>query len=170
MSTAPPLRPAGPADADVLARSLVDGLARYRTFAPEGWEPPTVEFELGILGPLLADPASWVRIAEDETGALAGQACFIPAAKARNPIDDPALAHLRTLFVEPAHWGTGLALRLHDAALDAARERGYTEVRLFTAAGQARARHFYAREGWHDTGEPGPPIGTLEVAEYRRAL
>lgn len=170
MSTAPHLRPAGPDDAEALAHSLVDGLAAYRDFAPDGWEPPTIAFELELLGPLLADPASWVLIAEDDAGVLAGQSCFLPAAKARDPIDDPALAHLRTLFIEPPYWGTGLALRLHAAALEAARERGYREIRLFTASGQARARHFYEREGWHDTGRLGPPIGALEVVEYRRAL
>lgn len=169
MSAAPHLRPAGPADADLLARSLIEGLARYRSFAPEGWEPPTVEFELGLLRPILADPATWARIAEDETGALAGQACVIPAARARNPVDDPALAHLRTLFIEPPHWGTGLAQRLHDAALDGARERGCTAIRLFTATGQARARRFYERRGWEHTGT-APSIGALEAVEYRRAL
>lgn len=169
MSDAPRLRPATPADAGVLARSLIDGLSRYREFAPEGWEPPTVEFELGLIGPILADADSWARIAETRTGELAGQACFLPAAKAREPVDDPALAHLRTLFIEPPFWGAGLALRLHDAALDAARERGYTAIRLFTAEGQARARRFYEREGWEHTGT-GPPIGALTFAEYRRAL
>lgn len=170
MSAALHLRPAGPDDAEALARSLVDGLAGYRDFAPEGWEPPTLDFGLAVLGELLTDPDSWACIAEDDAGALAGQSCVIPAAKARNAIDDPALGHLLALFIEPPYWGTGLARRLHAAALDAARERGYTEIRLFTAKGQARARRFYEREGWYDTGRDGPPIGALEVAEYRRGL
>lgn len=170
MPPAPRLRPAVPADAEALARSLTEGIARYGAFAPQGWEPPTVAFELALIGPILADPGTWACVAETESGDLAGQACFIPAAKAREPVADPALAHLRNLFLEPPFWGTGLAERLHDAALGAAAERGYAEMRLFAAAGQARARRFYEREGWHDTGRAAPPLGALEFVEYRRAL
>ena len=63
-------------------------------------------------------------------------------------IDDPGLVHFRQLFVTRGHWGTGLARRLHAAAIDEARARGFTAMRLFTPGGQERARRFYEREGW----------------------
>jgi GNAT superfamily N-acetyltransferase len=65
--------------------------------------------------------------------------------------------------------GSGLARRLHEAVLGAARERGFAELRLFVAAGQARARAFYEREGWRPAGDPfDDPVPGLPMVEYRR--
>jgi hypothetical protein len=51
---------------------------------------------------------------------------------------------------------------------DAARELGFSELRLFVAEGQARARRFYEREGWRPAGEPfDDPIPGLRMVEYR---
>ena len=86
-------------------------------------------------------------------------------------VEDATLAHLRQLFVRTAHWGSGLATRLHAAAIDEATARGFATMRLFTPAAQARARRFYEREGWALARPPAfeGHIG-LEIAEYRRAL
>ena len=75
------------------------------------------------------------------------------AAQSRRPTDEEGLAHLQNLFVIRDHWGTGLATALLDAAVEIAGERGYQRVRLFTPVAQARARRFYEREGWTETGE-----------------
>ena len=52
----------------------------------------------------------------------------------------------------------------------AARERGFSQMRLFTPVAQARARRFYEREGWAPAGDefhaPGPD---LVIVEYRTA-
>jgi hypothetical protein len=58
-----------------------------------------------------------------------------------------------------------------DAGADEARARAFTAMRLFTPAGQARARRFYEREGWSAVGGAFlvPALG-LEVVEYRYAL
>jgi GNAT superfamily N-acetyltransferase len=100
-----------------------------------------------------------------------GQVTVLPVALAARPVPEPRLAHLRNLFVDRGHWGTGLAATLLGAAVATARERGHAEMRLFTPARHARARRFYEREGWtpagaefHDRG-PGLPM-----VEYRRAL
>src|SRR5690348_15157427 len=110
------LRAATPADADRLARAVSDGLESYRSFAPVGWEPP------GADDP--HDGEMLCLVAEDD-GGLAGQVTIQPAAGAARPVGEPGLAHLRNLFVRADLWGTGLARTLHDAALDAARERGF---------------------------------------------
>jgi GNAT superfamily N-acetyltransferase len=94
-----------------------------------------------------------------------------PAARVEHPVDDPALAHLRNLFVRGDLWGSGLARTLHTTALDAARERGFSAIPLFCAAGQARARRFYEREGWETVGTPWHEAALgLDMVEYRRAL
>ena len=83
-------------------------------------------------------------------GRRAGRArrCSSRRRRSREPVDDPQLGHLLMLFVRQAHWGTPVARTLHAAMLEAAAERGFTELRLFTPAGQRRARRFYEREGW----------------------
>jgi GNAT superfamily N-acetyltransferase len=142
----------------------------YRDFAPPGWSPPSAEEEVERLQELLADGDVWYLVAEVD-GDLVGHVGFLPAARSHQPVADAALAHLRQLFVRPAHWGTGLAARLHAAAIEEAIARGYAAMRLFTPAGQARARRFYEREGWTLAGEPDfdKRIG-FEVAEYRCML
>ena len=55
--------------------------------------------------------------------------------------------------------------------MEEATRRGYARMRLFTPAGQARARAFYEREGWRTDGVimPEPLLG-LDLVEYRREL
>ncbi|MBV9002310.1 MAG: GNAT family N-acetyltransferase [Solirubrobacterales bacterium] len=64
-----------------------------------------------------------------------------------------SLAHISNLFVRRDHWRVGLAADLHRAALKEARAR-LQELRLLVAAGQARARRFYEREGWEPASDP----------------
>jgi GNAT superfamily N-acetyltransferase len=164
------LRPATVADAEGLARVAIDGFEVYRAFSPPGWEPPPVAGEIEALQGLLPEETTWCWLAESE-GRVVGQVTFLPAARSAMPVDEPGLAHLRNLFVDREHWGTGLARDLHDAAVAAARERGYSAMRLFTPAAHGRARRFYEREGWVQASEefhaPGPD---LVLVEYRYRL
>ena len=159
------------ADAERLAAAVVEGTEDYREFAGPDWPGFTLEDEVAHARADLADPDTWCLVAVDHKGGHVGQVVIIPAVKSGRPADDPALAHLRNLFVRRDHWGTGVARRLHDSAVEEARRRGYTEIRLFAAAGQARARRFYEREGWVLAGEPAfDPRPGLVMAEYRRRL
>ena len=168
--TAYALRPAVTGDARAMGEVAAEGFETYRSFAPPGWSPPATEGEIARLQELLGDDDVWYRVAEVE-GAIVGHVGFLPAGRAHRPLADPQLAHFRQLFVRRAHWGTGLAARLHAAAIDEAGARGYAALRLFTPAAQARARRFYEREGWTLFGEPSldERIG-FEMAEYRYAL
>jgi GNAT superfamily N-acetyltransferase len=157
-------------DASRLAAVLVEGFETYKAFAPPGWQPPAVEDVAGLMVPQLARATVWCLLAEHDSR-VAGYVAFLPVAEARRPIDDPQLAHFWMLFVRSPWWGSGLARHLHRAACDAAAERGFTAMRLFTPAGQSRARRFYEREQWRLDGEPyvDADLG-LSVVEYRRAL
>ena len=169
MTTGFTRRRATAADAAALARGAVDGVAFYGEFAP-GFRGPGYEHELAHVRDVLPDPEYHAIVAE-AGGAIAGQVAVVPAAKAARPVDEPALGHLRNLFVASEHWGTGLAAALLRAAEEAARENGFTELRLFVAEGQARARRFYEREGWRAVTEPYyDRVPGLSMVEYRRAL
>ena len=164
------LRPAETADVPALAAGMMAGLEDYPAFARPGWQPPPAADEEAHLHHLLADPGVWACVAEVD-GRIAGQIMLVPADRAARPVDEPGLIHLRNLFVDRAHWGGGIATELHATAVDAARERGYTAMRLFVATGQSRARRFYAREGWQPAGAPfHDPRPDLELVELRLAL
>ena len=164
------LRRATVADARPLAEGVIEGVADYPAFAPPGWSAPSFEAEVAHLQTALADDAVHCVVAERD-GEVLGQITLLAAAHAPHPADDPRLAHVSNLFVRRDHWGDGLARELHAAMLDIARDNGFTELRLFVAEGQGRARRFYEREGWRPAGEPfDDPVPGLTMVEYRRAL
>ncbi len=162
-------RPGGPADYAEIARTIELGFESYRAFAPDAWEPPAGEDER--LRERLGDDDVWCQIA-DAGDEMAGHVALMPAAAHGEwPEPDPGLAHLWMLFVREPFWGSGVATSLHGAVIDAARERGFARFRLFTPAGQARARRFYEREGWSLAAPPyfDESFG-MDLAEYRRPV
>jgi GNAT superfamily N-acetyltransferase len=163
-------RRAGSGDAEPLARGILEGVEDYPSFAPPGWTAPSPGAELTHLRERLADERVWCLVAESD-GEIAGQITILPAEIAAHPVADPSLAHVSNLFVRRSFWGGGLARELHHRALEAAGERGFTQLRLFVAEGQARARRFYEREGWSAAGEPfDDPIPGLVMVENRLGL
>ena len=64
--------------------------------------------------------------------------------------DKPADAELRACYAHPSVWGTGVSRALMDGVWDAVAD--YRRVRLWTLAGANRARRFYAKEGFAETG------------------
>lgn len=164
------LRPATGADAPAVARLAVAGFETWRRFAPSGWSPPAPAEELHAVRSTLAEPTVWARLVEDEHG-LAGHVIWLAACATRWPTDEAGLAHLWQIFLRQDLWGSGLATVLHDAALAAAARAGYATIRLNTAAGHARGRRFYEREGWVPDGEPfDDEAFGMTLVWYRRAL
>jgi GNAT superfamily N-acetyltransferase len=158
------LRPGTIEDVPGMARSVSEGFDSYRAFAPSGWEPPPPAVEEQRTRERFAHPDVWALVAVDGRGEQAGHVSLLDDAE-----DPGASAYLWQLFVRSPHHGTGLAVTLHDAFLEAARARGFARARLSTPAGQARARRFYEREGWRGDGPPEVhPLLALELMTYRR--
>jgi GNAT superfamily N-acetyltransferase len=160
----------GPGDAEEIARTLELAFEGYREFAPAAWTPPPTDPK--PLRTRLADPDVWCQVAETREG-MAGHVALIPARmQTTHPDPDPTLAHLWQLFVREQHWGTGIATALHSAVVEEATRRGYSTIRLYAVAPQARARRFYEREGWTPAGPPfvEEEWGEMELVEYRRPL
>jgi len=161
------IRLATSSGAEALARGVIEGLEDYPSFAAPGWTAPLFEDELQHVRELLADADVYCLLAEAASG-LVGQITFLPAARVPHPVEDSSLAHISNLFVRRDYWGIGLASELHSAALEAADACGFIELRFFVAAGQARARRFYEREGWLPAGDPfDDPSPGLTMIEYR---
>lgn len=88
---------------------------------------------------LLDDPTVEVLV-DDAAGVLRALAAY----------DDLWLRHLA---VAPEHWATGLATILVETALRRLAERGTAEAWLWVLAENHRARRFYERTGWVQTGD-----------------
>jgi GNAT superfamily N-acetyltransferase len=79
---------------------------------------------------------------------------------------------LEALFVVPECWGSGVAGRLHDEALERISAHGCASAELEVMVDNLRARRFYERRGWVPDGRsvrsPFPPYPML--VGYRRDL
>ena len=146
--SAPPdtaLRPMRPGDLEAV-KALVDACdTTWKDWAPEGWEPPTVESQRWISHLDASD--RWTRLAVEEDGFVAGLVTWGAARIGPEWRTLPGVAHVGALFVHPSRWRRGLASWLLGVALDAMRSSGYERARLNTPVG-APAEAFYAAHGW----------------------
>src|SRR5690606_29737283 len=75
--------------------------------------------------------------------------------------EDPEVARVRLLLVEPTARGTGLGRRLVDACTEFARSSGYRRIVLWTNSVLEAARHIYAPSGYAlVASEPHESFGT----------
>jgi ribosomal protein S18 acetylase RimI-like enzyme len=152
------VRPAGPDEADTLLaiqrEAAVDAFAHI--YPPERYPFPD-DAVREVWAEALSDPGVEVYVAEVD-GVPAG------AVSVGN-------GFLSTLYVLPAHQGSGVGSALHDLALERLREQGFDEARLWTLEGNDSGRRFYERRGWSLTAEtrvvPYPP-NPIDVQYARR--
>lgn len=159
-------------EADALAgwRLMGEAFAFYASFGAPGYRPAGERPEK--FGARLSAAGAWGVVAEHD-GEVVGIGAFEPARE--TPTDGPlvtGLAHVFAVFVTEAHWGDGTAAALLDAVVAEIAARGcYEQARLHTPASHARARRFYAREGWAEVGPPRfvEALG-MELVELRRPI
>jgi GNAT superfamily N-acetyltransferase len=164
-------RLAEPADASAISAIHREAFEGYRSWAPSDWSPPVrTEADIARLADALGRSDVWCLLAlvdEDVIGNVA-----LSLRTRENPEPPPVeMINLWQLFVRPAWHGRGIADALMKAAVHEARQRGFTQMRLWTPQGQRRARRFYEREGWTLSGDVHhkSPFG-LPVVEYIRNL
>jgi GNAT superfamily N-acetyltransferase len=131
-------------DAPEMAETVGIGFDTYRAFAPPGWQPPPFAVEVAAIRSRMVGYDAWALLARDGD-APAGHIALLA-----DPT--PGTVYLWQLFLRPPYWGTGLADRLHEEFLEAARARAYRQARLRTPFDQRRSRRFYERNGWQTDG------------------
>jgi ribosomal protein S18 acetylase RimI-like enzyme len=130
------LRPGTPDDADATARLHLRSWAAAYTLTG-----PSLEARLDQHRRF---PASFVA---ELDGEVVG---FVGVGPSR---DEDADGELYTIYVDPAHWRTGVGRELIRAGEEQLRELGFRSVVLWVLDGNTRAQRFYESEGWRLDGE-----------------
>ena len=165
-------RPARPEDTDEVGRIQV----RTWRAAYTGLLPGST---MDAMDPLVQS-ASWSRVTRptsvsrllvaERGDRIVGFAAYGPH---RERDLDRTSGELYAIYVEPESWSTGAGHALMDAALHGLREAGWASAILKVLEGNARARHFYEREGWVYDG-PTDPFDAdgqhVPEVRYRRDL
>jgi DNA-binding MarR family transcriptional regulator/N-acetylglutamate synthase-like GNAT family acetyltransferase len=137
-------------DADVSLRQLRPGdlgwiIHRQAVlYAQEhGWDWTYEGLASRILGAFVAefDASSEDGWVAERAGAIVGSIFLMKS-------NDPAIAKLRLLYVEPTARGTGVGRRLVAACIARARELGYRQLTLWTNDILLAARHLYQAAGF----------------------
>ena len=86
-------------------------------------------------------------------------------------VDSPGQGHVVSVYVAPGQRGTGLAGRMLDGVVDWARgEAGLDRLHLYVHEHNPRARAFYRRYGFTETGGTMPYDLALGQVEIEMAL
>jgi GNAT superfamily N-acetyltransferase len=112
------------------------------------------------------DPKTWIVIEGDRV--LGG----VSVSRSRDE-DEPGLGEVRSLYVHPDQWGTGVGRALMAEGERLLIEDGFADALLWVLEANARARHFYEIGGWRpDGGRKTFDIAGREIPEirYRKAL
>jgi DNA-binding MarR family transcriptional regulator/N-acetylglutamate synthase-like GNAT family acetyltransferase len=113
-----------------------------------GWDWTFEGLASRILGAFVEgfDPAREEGFVAERQGAIVGSVFLMKG-------DEPRVARLRLLYVEPSARGLGLGRRLVDTCIARARELGYGRITLWTNDVLVSARRIYEAAGFRLTDE-----------------
>ena len=145
------LRPAEPADALAVARVHVRSWqAAYRTLLPDDFldnlQPEDWATRYTFDDPY---PRAFQTMLAIYDSAIVG---FATTVASRDP-DLPDYGELAALYVDPAHWSTGIGRALVTAARSQLLAQGFRDALLWLLTGNTRADRFYRADGWLPDGE-----------------
>jgi ribosomal protein S18 acetylase RimI-like enzyme len=103
-----------------------------------------------------------------EHGAIVG---FCSVGKCRDKDGDETYGELYALYVEPHSMKQGVGSALAETGQDFLMAQGFTDSTLWVLAANARARRFYASQGWVADGVTRTEeIGNAQISEVRYTM
>ena len=114
--------------------------------------------------PLVGDEGHRTWVAEVD-GRIAGFSFTQPTADDDlNPLE---IAELVALYLAPDFFEMGIGKPLLDRAVAGMRNQGFLQATLWVVEGNARASHFYRREGWRPDGTRSPCFRVMNAPARR---
>jgi ribosomal protein S18 acetylase RimI-like enzyme len=142
----------------------------YRGLMPDTLiEGVSEERRISLWRALLEPPAHGVFVAI-VADTVAG---FCDSLRSRDDDASNDTGEIAAIYVDPSYWGLGLGHALMAAGMEHARSAGHRSLTLWVLATNAKARHFYEREGFSADGaekQEGRGAHLLHEVRYRRAL
>ena len=161
----PTIRRATADDADAIGRVQVETWrAAYTGLMPD---EVVASFDVEARQRMWREGLSRPRRPGSETlvAALGGDVVgFVSVGACRNE-DGPG--ELYAIYLDPAHWGTGIGRALIERAEESLRASGFTDARLWVLEGNERAERFYRAAGWVQDGRKVDEFQGAEVVELR---
>ena len=165
------IRSALPSDSSAIALVHVRSWqVAYRGLIPDAvLDGLDVERDAKVRAWLIEQPGWDVLVAD--VGFVVG---FCDLAPTRDADGEPSrIGEITAIYVQPDQWRRGCGRALLDAAITAARKRGFVELTLWVLQENQRARRFYEAAGLHydggerlDTDVAGFPV----LVRYRVSL
>lgn len=168
------IRDAVKRDSEGIARTRVEGWqAGYRGIMPDAFlDDMSVEEDVERMQNWSWDPQTTPQWVVETDGEIVGWGCM--SMPSRDESLGPHVAEIVACYVRPASWRLGFGQQLMRVALDAARDRGFTDVVLWVLEDNDRAQRFYAQLGFELDGATQSmdrvPGVKLVVARMRLSL
>jgi ribosomal protein S18 acetylase RimI-like enzyme len=167
------VRQATPDDVGAIAAiNLASWEAAYRGIVADGFlDRATLESRAERWHERILAAVNPILVAE-VAGVIAGYCSLaLPSRDADADGGDGPTAEIGAIYVSPDAFRSGVGSAMVDAALELMRDRGFREATLWVLVDNARARGFYARQGFR----PDGAVQWLDVLEaeemrLRRAL
>lgn len=142
----------------------------YRGMVPEDYLESLDPHRRSVMWKeILASPEATVLVALRESR-IVGFCSQLPS---RDSPPSAEIAEISSLYVEPSSWDCGAGRSLMTAALDQAREHGFTIVTLWVLSSNQRGRSFYEKAGFRQDGSERTTdrMGfNLHEIRYRKVL
>jgi RimJ/RimL family protein N-acetyltransferase len=139
------LREGRPEDAGALARLWLESAKTgFTAFLPADFAWPSLETLERRTRAAMAEEGVGLFAAEDPTGAIVG---YVGHSRSRDPDALPGIGEVRTMFVHPSAWGSGVAAALLGRALEALGPTNH-EATVWSFLANERANAFYEKHGF----------------------
>ncbi|MGW4870787.1 N-acetyltransferase family protein [Streptomyces chartreusis] len=164
------IRPMTPADCDRVAEIRIGGWrSAYRGLIPQSYLDALdvardAERRRGYFA---QGDASVLDLVAERDGEIVGWACHGPYRDGEARTED---VELYAIYVDPGRYGTGIGHALLQESVRRCTAAGHPRMLLWVLKGNARARRFYERAGFHADGAEEPfEVDGVEVPEVRYA-